>query len=94
MVRLTKVLIDNGSYTVDDNMITHDINGYSGPAVERLASFENIYDDLVLKQNEISKELEKLRNEGKTHSVKFKELMVKKLTNSNIIILFRAYGLE
>ena len=58
-----------------------------------MAKFENIYDDLISKQSEISKELEKLRLEGKTHSVKFKQLFANKITNNNIIILFETYGL-
>jgi hypothetical protein len=45
------------------------------------------------KQSEISKELEKLRSEGKTHSVKLKQLLANKMTNSNILMLFKTYGL-
>ena len=87
MNRLTKALDNNNLYVVDDTKVQHDVNGYSGEAISKLAKFENIYDDLVSKQSEISKELEKLRLEGKTRSVKFKQLLVNKLTNNNIIIL-------
>ena len=93
MDRFTKVL-DNNFYVVDDTKVQHDKNGYSGDAVNRLAKFENIYDDLMLKQNEITKELEKLRIEGKTHTVKFKQLLANKLTNSNILMVFEDYGLK
>lgn len=75
-------------YVVDDAKVQHDINGYSGEAIMKLAKLENIYDNLVLRQNEISKELEKLRSEDKTHTVKFKQLLANKITNSNIIMLF------
>jgi hypothetical protein len=92
MDRLTKSL-DSNFYIIDDTKIQHDANGYFGDAISRLAKFENIYDDLLAKQNEISKELEKLRLEGKTHSVKFKQLLVNKITNNNIMILFKTYGL-
>lgn len=71
-----------------------DVNGYSGDAINKLAKFENFYDDLISKQNEISKELEKLRVEGKTHSVKFKQLLANKMTNNNIMILLKTYGLQ
>ncbi len=54
-----------------------------------MAKFENIYEDLIASQNQIPKELEKLRNEGKTKSVRFRELMVNKMTNANIIELFK-----
>jgi hypothetical protein len=93
MERLTRML-NNEFYIVDDDKVNCDDNGYSGEAISRLARFENVYDDLVASQNKISEELEKLRNEGKTKSVRFKELMVKKMTNSNIIILFKTYGLQ
>lgn len=93
MSRLTRVLDSKDLYVVDDTKIQHDENGYFGEAISKLAKYENIYDDLIAKQNEISKELEKLRFEGKTHSVKFKQLLANKLTNSNILILFETYGL-
>jgi hypothetical protein len=90
--RLTRAL-ESSFYVVDDTKVQHDVNGYSGDAISKLAKFENIYDDLISKQNEISKELEKLRLEGKIHSVKFKQLMANKMTNNNILILFKTYGL-
>jgi len=93
MTRLTRISDNNEAYIVDDGKVDHDVNGYSGDAINKLAKFENIYDDLVANQREISKELEGLRNEGKMHSTKFRELMVKKLTNSNVITLFKAYDL-
>ena len=93
MERLTRVL-NNKFYIVDDDKVKCDDNGCSGEAISRLARFENFYDDIVDGQNKISGELEKLRNEGKIKSVRFKELMVKKLTNSNIIILFKTHGLQ
>ncbi len=93
MARLTRVL-NNEVYIVDDDKVNRDVNGYSGEAVNRLARFENVYDDLVASQNKISEELAKLRDEGKTKSVRFRELMVKKLTNSNFVILFKTYGLD
>ena len=92
MDRLTKIL-NNNFYILDDAKIQHDADGYFGDAISKLAKFENIYDDLVSKQNKISKELEKLRLEGKTHSVKFKQLLANKITNNNIMILFKTYGL-
>lgn len=92
--RLTRALDSNNLYAVDDNRVQHNVDGYSGDAINKLAKFENVYDDLISKQSEISKELEKLRLVGKTHSVKFKQLLTNKITNNNILILFKAYGLE
>lgn len=94
MNRLTRALDSNNFYVVDDSKVQHDVNGYSGDAISKLAKFENFYDDLISKQSEMSKELEKLRLEGKTHSIKFKQLLVDKITNNNIIILLKTYGLQ
>lgn len=93
MNRMTK-LIDKDLYVVDDNVMEHNEKGYLGDAVSKLAKFENIHEDLLAKQDEISNELAKLRLEGKTHSVKFKQLLTNKLTNNNTIILFNSYGLN
>lgn len=93
MERLTRMLVKD-FYVVNDLTLNHDVNGYTGEAITRLAKFENIYEDLLASQIQIPKELEKLRNDGKTKSVRFKELMVQKMTNANIINLFKKYGLE
>lgn len=92
MNRLTKRLGSDNFYVPDDK-VKHDENGYFGEAVSKLARFENIYDDLIAKQSEISKELEKLRSEDKTKTVKFKQLLANKMTNNNILILFGTHGL-
>ncbi|AHF11461.1 MULTISPECIES: hypothetical protein [Dehalobacter] len=94
MERLTKALESNGLFIVDDFQIQHDANGYSGEAINKLAKFENFYDDLIFKQSEISMGLEKLRFEGKTNSVKFKQLLTNKMTNHTILILLKTYGLQ
>jgi hypothetical protein len=94
MERLTRLLESYELYVVDDTKVQHEVNGYSGEAISKLARFENFYDDLVLKQSDISKELEILRSEGKTNSVKFKQLLANKMTNNNIIILLKSYGLK
>ena len=94
MNRLTRALDGKNLYITDDTKVQHDVNGFSGEAISKLAKFENIYDDLISKQGEISKELGKLRLEDKTHTVKFKQLLANKMTNANIIILFETYGLK
>lgn len=94
MNRLTRKLDNNDFYVIDDVNVLHDVNGYSGEVVSKLARFENLYEDLIEQQREITKEMEGLRLEGKTHTVKFKQLLANKLTNNNIIILFETYGLK
>ena len=94
MTRLTRASEKNDQFFVADDQITHQADGYSGDAINKLAKFENIHEDIVANQTKISLELERLRNQDQTHSVKFKELMIKKLTNVNILILLKAYGLQ
>lgn len=94
MSRLTHKLENSNLYVVDEINIKCETNGYSGEVIEKLAKFENLYDSLVTAQIDISKELEKLRIEGKTKTVKFNQLLATKLTNSNILSVFKTYGLE
>ena len=63
-------------------------------AVERLAKFENFYMDLQAKQEELTKKLEILKGNGEKNSVKFRQLLGQKMTNSGILILLKTYGIE
>lgn len=92
MNRLTKKTKGNKYYIIDNTKIQHDKNGYYGEAVDKLARLENIYDNLTARQAEIAKELERLRAEGKTNTVKFKQLLAEKITNNNILVLFEVHG--
>lgn len=97
MNRMTIEIGPLPGYMVDTDKIKQTIDGpagYSGEAIEKLAKFENFYDDLIEKQNQISIELEMLRNEGKEKSVRFREIFGNKLMNNNTLILLKAYGLE
>jgi len=91
MERLTKKI--DKSIFIEESEITKDQKGYSGEAIERLAKFENMFFDLLSKQEELSKELEKLRLVDKTKSVKFRQLLTDKLTNNNVLILLKSYGI-
>lgn len=50
--------------------------------------------DLAKSQQEISEQMENLRQLDKTQTVQFRELMAKKLTNSQMIAMLQAYGLK
>jgi hypothetical protein len=93
MERFTLKMAGTDCYLVEESQIQHNDYGYSGDAVNRLAKYENFYTDLIVKQSEISQVLAKLRAEGKTNTVKFKQLLATKLANQNILILLKAYGL-
>lgn len=99
MNRLTKQakILDDYSaeaYIVDYAAIVPTPGGYTGDAIEKLARFENFYDDLVNEQAKLADELALLRSEGKEKSVQFKELLTRKLVNINTMIFLKNYGLE
>lgn len=73
----------DGSYTAAD----------TANAIDRLGRLEDLCDLLVQEQTQVAGQLEQMRYENKTHSVKFKELLVKKLNNSNIFTLLKVHGI-
>ncbi|MDD4298340.1 MAG: hypothetical protein PHS98_01745 [Bacilli bacterium] len=83
----------DGQFVINDKHINSNDNGYYGDAVDKLAVFEDIIDDILLKQNEISQELKILRNEQQTKSYRFRQLLGQKLTNSALISIFESYKL-
>jgi hypothetical protein len=80
-------------YVVEDEKIKHDLRGYSGEAVDKLAKFENFYEDLLAKQETYIRELDQLRSEDKTRTVKFRQTFANKLINQDLLILLKKYGL-
>jgi hypothetical protein len=83
MNRYTKK--ENDKYIIDDKNCEDAIN--------KLAQFENIIDELLLKQEEISKELDILRKAEQSKSYKFRDLLGHKLINSSLITIFKSHGL-
>lgn len=81
-------------YILGEQEIAQKPYGYTGGAVDRLGVFEDVYEDLIAAQEHLSAQLEELRLQGKTKSYQFRELMGKKLVNSNILSLFRTYGIQ
>lgn len=61
--------------------------------MERLENFERALKDILNEYEKLGKELEKLRNEGKNRTTKFRELLGKKLVHSMIITIFKRYNL-
>ncbi len=93
MKRLTRLLVDNQTYVSRD--IDKEFNeGYSGEAIERLAKFENLYEHLFKQHEELPKELEILRNEGKTKHYRFREKFGQKLTIEAFIKLLKEFDIE
>lgn len=91
MERLTRPL--NGGYVVDETKVVPGSEGYTGEAINRLGKFEDFVEQLMASQTEIPKQLQMLRDEGKEKSYRYKELMGKKLTDSNILGLLKSHGI-
>lgn len=61
--------------------------------MERLERFEKALQDILSEYDNLGRELEKLRNEEKSKTTKFRELLGKKLVYSMIITIFKRYDL-
>ena len=64
-----------------------------GTAIERLAQYEDLCEELLAKQSKIAQQMEELRMQGREKSVKFRELFAQKLTNASFLSLLQAKGL-
>lgn len=61
--------------------------------MERLENFEKALQDILTEYDNLGKQLETLRNEGKMKTTKFRELLGKKLVYNMIITIFKRYNL-
>ena len=61
--------------------------------MDKLERFEKALADVLSEYDKLGKELENLRNEGKSKTTKFRELLGKKLVYSMIITIFKRYDL-
>ena len=64
-----------------------------GVKMDKLERFEKALDDIINEYIKLGKELEKLRNDGKMKTTKFRELLGKKLVYHMIITIFKRYDL-
>jgi len=84
MIRLT--IKSDTCYTVPDSDLFE--------AFQRLAAYENLYDDLVANMVAIPQELGKLKAAGKEKTVRYREMLGQKLINNQIIALFERHGIS
>lgn len=61
--------------------------------MDKLERFEKALNDIINEYIKLGKELEKLRNDEKMKTTKFRELLGKKLVYSMIITIFKRYDL-
>ena len=68
-------------------------DGSQGPAARRLAAFEELAQGVLDQQEALAARLDQLRRENKTKTAQFRELLGKKLMNTQVISLLQAYGI-
>jgi len=78
--------LKDGVYIVSDKNLEN--------AIQRLGTFEDAYEALLKNQEQIPKDLETLRAQGKEKTVTYKETMAQKLINNNIAMFFERFGLK
>ena len=61
---------------------------------EREEKFERMMQAVLDSYNSVVEKMDKLKQEGKTNTVTYKQLMAEKLKNQNIISLYKIYGLK
>lgn len=93
MPRLTH-LYSNGKYITEEINVSFNDRGVGGAAIEKLAVFETVFEELVQEQETLSQKLQEMRVAGKTSSYRYKEIMGQKLVNSSVISIFQRYGLK
>ncbi|WP_209342444.1 hypothetical protein [Flavonifractor sp. AGMB03687] len=63
-------------------------------AAIRLAAFEDAYERLMARQQEIVTRMEALKAQGKQKTAQFRELFGEKLMNQNTLTLWETYGVK
>lgn len=91
MKRITK--LSGNIYIIDKVTISENSEYYYGEAIDKLAKYEILHEELRNKQLKIIKEMDDLKKQGKNKTVHFKQLLTEKITNNNILSIFEVYGL-
>jgi len=94
MSRLTLKNSESKTYVLSKEMLELSEIVYKGEAVDKLAKFEDFYENLINDQTKLNEELDVLRNEGQNHSAHFRELFGQKMMINHILIRLKTYGLE
>ncbi|NCA98919.1 MAG: hypothetical protein EOM08_12785 [Clostridia bacterium] len=94
MQRMTQATDNPDTYTVATSCVKVAGTTCHGPAIDRLARFENAYESLLARQDKIAADLEQLKSQGRSQTVSFKQLLAEKLLNQSILVLLRSYGLD
>ncbi|MBK5251741.1 MAG: hypothetical protein JJE29_03795 [Peptostreptococcaceae bacterium] len=93
MDRLTEWIEEKKTY-ISKHIEGKQNGGYSGEAIDRLAKFENLLEDMLGQKEKLPGELAKLREEGKEKSYRFREIFAKKLTIEALLTIMKDFGIE
>jgi len=63
-------------------------------AIQRLGLYEDAYESLINSLEQIPKDLEDMRQQGKEKTVRYKETLTQKLINNNIVMFFQQHGVK
>lgn len=94
MERLTRKSKKEGTYLTDRIDGKHPEGGYHGEAVEKLARFENLYEDLLARKNSLRQDLEQLVENDRLRTYEYTERYVEKLMNDALLELCETHGLK
>ena len=94
MSRYTQTTADPAHYLVVSPAIQCIPDGYTGPAIDRLAAFENMHTLLQTRIRDIPAEQAALRAQGREKSVRFREHTAQKLTYQAWLDMARDAGIE
>lgn len=86
-------LHDQTGITLPLNACTISDAGISGEAIELLGKFETMVETLLRQQQQISQQLEQLRQAKKEKTVTFRELATTKMINHQLLIQLCNYHL-
>jgi len=70
--------------------VMHEASGAESE-MKKLIGYERMYCELKQSQNKVITDMANLKAKGKTSSVTYKQLMVKKLSNQNVISMIEIY---
>lgn len=79
MKRYTHQAEDGTGFVAAPDSVTGGAGGWRGPAVDRLAAFEALYERLARRVAEIPGEQAALRAQGREKTVRFRELTGEKM---------------
>jgi hypothetical protein len=94
MERLTRQSRKEGPYLTDRIAGEHPDGGYHGEAVEKLARFENLYEDLLEKKKVLRQDLEDLVKNDRLRTYEYTERYAEKLMNDALLELCETHGLK